>query len=197
MKSISLTAGLEIEIEPFVIDVTSSFSTTPSIPVSDFSDPNIWSSSNSDTISDTAASSSHPPISVAVCIDFHFLSEIDGENLLDFLFSPTVPTLSLFEALVRDSSAASRAAILYYLPLLPATQRDISALVPSLLDDPEIMASLATNIGYYHAHDFISDTELEYRLMQILTCGDAEGQVYQDLHDRRLHRYHLTQRQVE
>ncbi|KAJ4362701.1 hypothetical protein N0V95_001303 [Ascochyta clinopodiicola] len=110
--------------------------------------------------------------------------------------------LTLFEILVSDllspePTPASRAAILYYLPRSPVVQRDISTFVPALLNDTDIMTTLATNIGYYHAHEFISDTELEYLLTRILVCGDEEGKVYQNL-DSRVHQlYHFTKRQVE
>ncbi|UPX17481.1 uncharacterized protein EKO05_0007832 [Ascochyta rabiei] len=96
----------------------------------------------------------------------------------------------------REPSPASRAAILHYFPRSPIV-RDISAIVPALLNDTEIVTTLAKNIGYYHAHDFTSDTELEYLLTQILFCDDEEGKVHQNL-DNRVHQlYHFAKRQIE
>lgn len=178
MKSISSTTGLEVYVEPFITDLVSLCETASTGPISDFSQVEAWSE-------------------YAPCSEHDFFSATSGESLLDFLFSPTYPSLTLFETLVRDESPASRAAILYYLPLSPVVRRDISALIPSLLGDPEIVVSLATNIGYYHAHNFISDGELEYLFMHILTCGDGPGKIYQNLDARLLHLYHLTKRQVD
>lgn len=36
------------------------------------------------------------------------------------------------------------------------------------------MTSLATNIGYYHAHNFISNIELEFLLMHVVSLGDEK-----------------------
>lgn len=197
MKGISLTTGLEIEIEPFIIDLDTPCSTAPSSPAVESDEPDRWFDSNSEKESEFTSSSSSSLCSVIERSKFDFLSGTDEESLLDFLLSPKVVPLSLLETLVRDTSPACRAAILYYLPLSPITQGDISALIPSLLDDVEIMISLATNIGYYYACGFISETELEYLLVQILTCADSKGKVYQNLDGRVLDVYHLTQQQIE
>ena len=197
MKGISSTTGLEIDIEPFIIDLTSPCSTATSTLRSDINGSDTGFDFAAEGVSDTKATSGPPSSSVSECSEFDFLSDTDGESLLDFLFSLTELYLSLFETLVRDPSPASRAAILYYLPRAPLVQHDITILVPSLIDDEEVMTSLATNIGYYHAHGFISDAELEHLLMQILVCNDVEGTVPYNSDDRTLDLYHSTQQQVE
>ncbi|KAF9692951.1 hypothetical protein EKO04_009201 [Ascochyta lentis] len=217
MKGTSLRTGLEIEIEPFILDLNSPCSTTPSSPTSE-TDESVPSKDFSSNVSDLASAScltsdlgkcdlfskttTTSSISDSKSGESDLGYNTDSTDLPALHPLPTSPSLTLFETLAsdlrsREPSPASRAAILYYLPRSPVVQRDISALVPSLLDDTEIMSYLATNIGYYYAHNYISDTELEYLLAQILVCGDEQGRVYQNLDNRVLQLYHFTKRQIE
>lgn len=163
-----------LETETFVIELDSPCSTTPPSSTKDDNEHHFWPDLVSGKTPDTTVSPDLPISPTTECSAFDFLSDTDDESLLDSIFSPIEPSLTLFETLVQDPCPASRAAILYYLPLAPVVQRDISALVPSLLDDEEVMISLATNIAYYHAQDFISESELEYLLMKILVCRNRE-----------------------
>lgn len=106
-----------------------------------------------------------------------FWSKFNDVSLLDFIFSPIpiAPSPTLFKTLVRNPSPSARAAILYYLPFLPVVQRYIPALTPAVLDDEEIMISLATNMAYNHAQECIPEWELEHLLIEILSRRNRQG----------------------
>ena len=133
----------------------------------------------------------------AKCNASDFWSDTNDVELLDFLFSSVVPYFTFFKTLIHPPSPSARAAILYYLPFSPVVPRDIRALIPALLDDHEIMISLATNITYYHARELIPEWELEYLLMQILTCRNREGAHRDDIDRKVVEFYHLTLWQVQ
>jgi hypothetical protein len=82
--------------------------------------------------------------------------------------------------------------MLYYLQLTPVVQHNITTLVPPLLHDSGVMASLASNIAYFNAHGFIPAWELEYLLMQILVCPNPAGTNTSVLDPRIICLYHLT-----
>jgi hypothetical protein len=93
---------------------------------------------------------------------------------------------------IRDASPFARAAILYYPPFSSVVQRTVSAPIPALLDDEEVVISLATDIAYYHAPDDISESELGSLLMEILSCRNREG-VHGDAMDMKVAQfYHLA-----
>lgn len=198
MECISSTTGSEIQVEPFIIDLTSPHSTAPSTPTPEIDRFDVWSDHASEQASDTTAPSS-PSASLNLNIPArNALHATEDEYLLVFFSSsPTCSRPSLFEVLVRDDSIAARAALLYYLPLSPVVQRDISTLVPLLLHDTEIMTSLATNIAYYHAHSFISPAELENLLTHMLLCSDPKPQKNTTKDDKIHQLYHFTKRQIE
>lgn len=158
--SVLSTTGLEIEIEPFILDLSSPCSTTPSTPTTDCSDPNNSTDIRSKTTSEA-----------------DLFNESNGENLLNFLFSPTEPYLTLFETLAQDPSPAARAALIYYMSFAPLVQRDISALVPSLLHEEEVMNGIAINVGQFYTRGFVSVTEVEYLLMHISVCETPRAQM--------------------
>jgi hypothetical protein len=169
----------EEEIEPFIIDLSTPCSTPPSSPTFE-----------EDEIEFSLEPNSNSPSKRGT---HDFLSETDGTSVLDFLFSPPpTPSLGLFETLLADPSPAARAAILYYLPMIPVVQHQITTLVPPMLHDFEVMASLATNIAYFNAHGFIPEWELEYLLMQILVCPNPAGTNTSVLDPRIICLYHLT-----
>lgn len=86
---------------------------------------------------------------------------------------------------------------MYYLQISPVIQTDVSALVAGFLDDSDVMFYLAANIGWFSAQEFISEPELEYLLMQVLTCKNPEGMAA-DVAERRLHElFNLTKTQIE
>lgn len=196
MKGISSTSGLEIQIEPFIIDLTSPCSTAPTTPGSTIDECDVWADDSSGQVVNTKTPSSSSSSTELREFDIDLEADSENENVLASLFLPSYHGLSLFETLIQDSSPAARAAILYYLPLTPVVPRDISDLVPSLLHDADIMASLATNIAYYHTMSFTSEDELETLLMQILLCGDVERKTNQTLDDEITQLYHFTKQQI-
>ena len=179
MKTVLPGTPPELEIEPFIIDLSTPCSTPPSSPTYEEHKTELSLEPNSNSPSKRGT--------------HDFLSETDDTSVLDFLFSPQpTPSLGLFETLLADSSPAARAAILYYLKLTPVVQHNITTLVPPLLHDEEVMVSLATNIAYFNAHGFIPEWELEYLLIQILVCPNPAGTNTSVLDPRIIYLYHLT-----
>jgi hypothetical protein len=169
----------EEEIEPFIIDLSTPCSTPPSSPTFEEDEVEFSLEPNSNSPSKRGT--------------HDFLSETDGTSVLDFLFSPPpTPSLGLFETLLADPSPASRAAILYYLPMTPLVQHQITTLVPPMLHDFEVMAAVATNIAHFNAQGFIPKWELEYLLMQILTCPNPAGTNTSVQDPRIICLYHMT-----
>ena len=179
MKTVLPGTPPELEIEPFIIDLSTHWSTPPSSPTDEEYGTELSLEPNSNSPSKRGT--------------HDFLSETDDTSVLDFLFSPQpTPSLGLFETLLADASPAARAAILYYLNLTPVVQHNITTLVPSLLHDEGVMVSLATNIAYFNAHGFIPEWELEYLLIQILVCPNPAGTNTSVLDPRIIYLYHLT-----
>lgn len=194
MKGMSPATSLEIDIEPFIIELDSPCSTAPPSPTKDRNPSRYWPEPLH-WKSPLAAIQLELPSPAANGSAPDFWPECNDVELLDLLFSPIEPSLTLFEILIRHPSPSARAAILYYLPFAPVVQRDIPALVPALLDDEEVMLSLATNIAYYYARDFIAEWELEYLLMEILSCRNREGVYGVDM--KVVQFYHLTLWQIQ
>ncbi|KAF3034032.1 hypothetical protein E8E11_004216 [Didymella keratinophila] len=199
MKGVSPTTDLEIDIESFKFDLDSPSSRPPpnptknNIPCRHLSKPVIWKSPLA-TISPRSPSSPAAGGSVS-----DFWSESHDVSLLDFIFSPIpiAPSPTLFETLVRDPGPSARAAILYYLPFLPVVQRDIPTLTPALLDDEEIMISLATNMAYNHAQECIPKWELEYLLMEISSCRNRQDVHRSGMEMKVVQFYHFAQWQIQ
>ena len=179
MKTVLPGTPPELEIEPFIIDLSTPWSTPPSSPTAEEYGTELSLEPNSNSPSKRGT--------------HDFLSETDDTSVLDFLFSPQpTPSLGLFETLLADASPAARAAILYYLKLTPVVQHNITTLLSSLLHDEEVMVGLATNIAYFNAHGFIPEWELEYLLTQILVCPNPAGTNTSVLDPRIICLYHLT-----
>ncbi|OSS51977.1 hypothetical protein B5807_03425 [Epicoccum nigrum] len=183
MKAVLPKMPLEVEIEPFIIDLSTSYSTPSSSP----------------TDEDHESESSLEPESNS--LSKHgtrdLLLETDGTNLLNFLFSPPTPSLGLFETLLADASPAARAAILYNLTLTPLVQRNITTLVSPLLHDEQVIVGVARNIAYFDAIGFIPEWELEHLLIQILACPNPAGSNTSVLDPRIICLYHLTLEQID
>lgn len=95
MKGISRTIGLEFDIEPFVIELDSPCSTPPPSPTRDSSPQRsclglvIWTS----TLAAISMGLQSSP--AAKCSASDFWSDTKDVELLDFLFSPIVPSFTL------------------------------------------------------------------------------------------------------